>query len=334
MAVKVQAAQFAIDSAVDLKAHEAESGDLIIEGIAADYGMDDQDEAFEPGAVASAAKEFMASGNTPLLFHHHFDKQLGKVLELEPRPEGLYMKARIDKPAAGSWAEDVYNKVRKDSMKGLSVAGRFFRRLTPEGTRIHRAGFREISVTPLQVNQRTLIGAVAQKAFSDDNVEVMEDPAADAPPDPIDGQITQVSLGGAESTEDEISPEQLEMLDQWTSSLKAIYDELDAKAATTKHGSWDGSAGRFTDQQYARSCVLHRGGKGYSSVKAAYSLPVREPDGTLNCTAVSAALGRIDQVKGATQAEIDAARRKLQALEKRCNASSESEQPDQQMSGN
>jgi len=83
--------------------------------------------------------------------------------------------------------------------------------------------------------------------------------------------------------------------------------------------TWDGSPGRFTDEQYARSCVLDRGPEA-GTAKQRYGLPVREPDGTLNCDAVSAALARIGQVKGATPPQIGAARSKLEALSKQCSA--------------
>jgi phage head maturation protease len=87
--------------------------------------------------------------------------------------------------------------------------------------------------------------------------------------------------------------------------------------------AWDGSASRFTDEQYARSCVLDRG-PSVESVKARYSLPVKEPSGELNCDGVSSALGYIGQVKNATPEQIAAARRKLEALSAQCKSQSSS----------
>jgi len=72
---------------------------------------------------------------------------------------------------------------------------------------------------------------------------------------------------------------------------------------------WDGSAARFTDEQYARSAVLDRGGTG--AVKERYGLPVLEPDGTLNTNALAAAAGRIGQITGASAAAKASAARKL-----------------------
>jgi HK97 family phage prohead protease len=81
--------------------------------------------------------------------------------------------------------------------------------------------------------------------------------------------------------------------------------------------SWDGSPSRFTDEQYARSCVLDRGPR-VENAKMRYSLPVREPDGTLNCDGVSAAKARINQVTGAGAEAKAAAQRKLDALSAQC----------------
>jgi hypothetical protein len=76
--------------------------------------------------------------------------------------------------------------------------------------------------------------------------------------------------------------------------------------------SWNGQASNFTDEQYARACVLDRGACA-GTVKQRYSLPVRDPDGTLNCDGVAAARARLNQVTGATDEQIAAARRKLDA---------------------
>lgn len=50
---------------------------------------------------------------------------------------------------------------------------------------------------------------------------------------------------------------------------------------------WDGSPGRYTDQQYRRACLVDSGDG--ATPKARYKLPVREPDGTLNRNAITSA---------------------------------------------
>lgn len=156
-----QQATFILDTKAVLK--EDNGDELVIEGYASDFENDRQDEAFLPGAFDSAIKSFME--NPALLYHHDYSKALGRVTELRKDEKGLFMRAVIDKPSAGSWAEDIFNKVRSGTIKGLSVGGRFFRKTTVGGEqRIHKADLMEISVTPMPVNPRTLF-AVAGKAF-------------------------------------------------------------------------------------------------------------------------------------------------------------------------
>lgn len=171
-------ADFQADSYLDAKSQitEADDGTLTIEGMASNWGVDDQDELFEPGAFKAGIEEFLTT-NPVLLYHHDGGKALGRVTELYESPEGLHMKAEIDPPAAGSWAEDIVNKVKRGTIRGLSVRGKFRRRQGADGyNRIHHAGLREISVTPLPVNPKTIF-AVAAKAF------------ADSPDDPTAEQI-------------------------------------------------------------------------------------------------------------------------------------------------
>ena len=54
---------------------------------------------------------------------------------------------------------------------------------------------------------------------------------------------------------------------------------------------WNGSASRFTDEQYQRSCLICEAGDG--SVKQRCHLPVREPSGAVNKNALSSALGAL-----------------------------------------
>lgn len=167
---KVQEAAVQFDVVLGDKAQVSttEDGDLLIEGWASDTGLDQQDEYFTADALANAARDFNAKPNRPLLYHHKPDHQLGEVLSLDAKGEGLWFTARIDKPTAGSWAEDVYSKVKRGTMKGVSVGGKFWRELQPDGkARIFKADFFETSITPLPVNPRGLM-QVAQKAFPTD----------------------------------------------------------------------------------------------------------------------------------------------------------------------
>jgi HK97 family phage prohead protease len=201
-----QSAPFVVDHTFDGKAiTKSADGDLYIEGWAADWGADDQDEAFEPDAFKSAIDDFM-SRDRPLLYHHG-GLALGQVEQLELRPQGLWMKARVDKPEPGTEAMDVFNKIQRGTIRGLSTAGRFWRRLNSEkssdldaSVKIWKARLREISVTPIPVSPTTLFN-VSEKAFSD--------PA---------------------NVDTDIDEETLRLLDEAVLTTKAIVDELEKLA--------------------------------------------------------------------------------------------------------
>lgn len=158
-------ATFQLGIAIDQKAIAEDNGDLIIEGYASDFDTDRHQEAFEPGAFEAGLKSFMA--NPVLLYHHKADFQLGVVEEATVDAKGLWIRARLAKPEPQTTAADIFNKVKRGMMKGFSVAGDFYRKMTAEGPKIYKADLHEISVTPLPVNPRTL-GAVAAKAFPAD----------------------------------------------------------------------------------------------------------------------------------------------------------------------
>lgn len=163
-----QEAMLTYDFALDGKAiaDVDENGDLWIEGFASDFLVDRQDEAFEEGAFERGLKAFLDS-NPIMLYHHKYDQALGVFTDAKVIPgQGLWVKGRVDKPAAGSWAEDVFNKIRKGTIKAFSVGGIFRRRMTPQGPRIFDCDLGEISITPFPVNPRTTFAVVAQKAFS------------------------------------------------------------------------------------------------------------------------------------------------------------------------
>jgi hypothetical protein len=83
---------------------------------------------------------------------------------------------------------------------------------------------------------------------------------------------------------------------------------------------WDGSAGRFTDEQYQRSCVLDRKSCGADWVakppKSRCSLPIKEPGGELSRAGVHAAASRIGSVTNACPAAVSSAKGKLRSAYK------------------
>jgi HK97 family phage prohead protease len=177
-----QSAEFNMDFLLDQKAvdlTEDENGDLYISGYASDFEVDRQDEAFEPGCFERGLKTFMET-NPVMLYHHKYDHALGQFVDARIDAKGLWVKGRVDRPAPGSWAEDVFNKIKRGTIKAFSVGGIFRRRMTSNGPRIYDVDLGEISVTPFPVNPRTTFAVVAGKAFSE------------APALPAEGEVAEV----------------------------------------------------------------------------------------------------------------------------------------------
>lgn len=162
-------APFQLDFLLDSKAvvdTDTEDGSVYVQGYASDFGLDRQDEIFEPGAFEEGMKAFRK--NPVVLYHHKHDQPLGQVTEFEHRPEGLWVKARLDAPEPNTNTADIVKKVVSGTIRGFSIGGKFHRRKQSGGqTRIHAADILELSLTPTPVNPRTL-AEVATKAFPGD----------------------------------------------------------------------------------------------------------------------------------------------------------------------
>ena len=69
---------------------------------------------------------------------------------------------------------------------------------------------------------------------------------------------------------------------------------------------WDGSASRFTDEQWARSCILDRGDCSTAakqmSAKERYAIPILEPGGALNPAALGYAAGALNNARAKLKA--------------------------------
>jgi HK97 family phage prohead protease len=151
-----------------LKATALADGDLLLEGMAAVWEEDREFEAFSASAFDDGIADFV-NGTAALCLNHRHSDVLGKVLHLERRPDGLFMRAKVD----GALRSDprlrtIYQQVKSGSIRGASVGG-FFRRAKRAGkTIIDRADLVEISLTAAPVGgHRTVLSVVAGKALSD-----------------------------------------------------------------------------------------------------------------------------------------------------------------------
>lgn len=102
--------------------------------------------------------------------------------------------------------------------------------------------------------------------------------------------------------------------------IPCMAEELDKHYATLvefaiSEAEWDGSASRFTDEEWQRSAVVDRGAE-FNTAKERYAVPILEPNGDLNRAAVHNAAARINQVDAPASA-ISAGKRKLVAAYRR-----------------
>ena len=102
--------------------------------------------------------------------------------------------------------------------------------------------------------------------------------------------------------------------------IPCMAKELDEHYATLvdfaiSEGEWDGSASRFTDEEWQRSATVDRG-DSFDTPKERYAVPILEPNGDLSRAAVHAAAGRINQVD-APDSAVSAGKRKLVAAYRR-----------------
>lgn len=111
----------------------------------------------------------------------------------------------------------------------------------------------------------------------------------------------------------------------------ATRSDSPARAAVTDN-AWDGSPARFSDAEYARACILDRAdcGEGDLAPKQRYSVPVKEPDGTINRNGCHTAAG--GRGIGATKACAKAKERAAKRLVSIYRNDLEEEPPDSLMS--
>lgn len=130
------------------------------EAIVAAYNLDSVGDKITPGAFADTLAEWKGRGDPiPVLWSHMShdpEYHIGEVLEAEERPEGLWVKARID-TEPGSKAAQVYKL-----LKGRRVTQFSFAYDVEEGAWVDQKdgeGFYELRKLKLYEVGPTLIGA-------------------------------------------------------------------------------------------------------------------------------------------------------------------------------
>lgn len=130
------------------------------EAIVAAYNLDSVGDKITPGAFAETLAQWTSSGDPiPVLWSHMShdpEYHIGEVLEAEERPEGLWVKARID-TEPGSKAAQVYKL-----LKGRRVTQFSFAYDVEEGAWVDQKdgeGYYELRKLKLYEVGPTLIGA-------------------------------------------------------------------------------------------------------------------------------------------------------------------------------
>jgi len=189
---------------------------------------------------------------------------VGHGISLEEREDALYGTFRMRDDPDGNKA---LGMVRDGLLTGISIE---FNPLKSKrvGGIVQRVRAHLDKVSLVRVGAYSDAQVLALREEPDPEPE--PDPAPD--PDPAPSEPSEAAL-----------------------ALERIgYEPLLHRAVTRK--LWKGDAARFADDEYERSCLVCRPGDG--SPKERCSLPVLEPDGSLNANALGAAAAALAGARG------------------------------------
>ena len=128
-----------------------------------------------------------------------------------------------------------------------------------------------------------------------------------------DGVAQAIVLMRAASTAVDMLMDNMGIEDPMDAEERAEHDEFMTRAADTGWSTkpWsDFSQADYTPEQWHRACLI----QGDGSTKGDDKLPIREPDGTINANAISAAAGRIGALKDVSDADKRSAAETLAGL--------------------
>lgn len=216
---------------------------------------------------------------------------VGHGAQLEDRDDALYGHFRVHPNADGDKALQL---VEEKLLTGLSIEFDALRSQRIDGVmRRLRARIDKVSLCRFPAYESAQVLAVREQLASDES-------------DEIDEETTLVERLRAEKLEP------IPFADDLVARLRSLNVEPLARIATSS-ASWDGSASRFTDEQYERSTLFCR--PGDAPIKERCSLPVLEPSGALNTNALGAAAAALAGARGGlsdvSRAQKAAAARKL-----------------------
>ncbi len=234
------------------------------------------DEVWRPAAFE---RQLNAANRVDVFLNFEHQRGLGGIIghgvELRETEDGLYGTFRLHENPDGDKAR---NLLHEGLLNGVSLEAVAIRSQK-------RGGVVERLRGHLDAVALCRTGASRRPAYKDAQVlAVRTEPAA--APEPVADPNT----------------ERLERIGFVPIVLRAVVSK-----------PWDGSAARYEDDEYARACLVDRGGD--MPVKERHSLPVLEPNGDLNRNALPAAAAALaggrSPMMGVSPAMKAAAARKL-----------------------
>jgi HK97 family phage prohead protease len=248
---------------------------------------------------------------------------IGHGLSLREASDGFYGSFRMSNNNDGDKALEL---ISEDILRGVSLEAKPLRSRTVNG-RVERvkAHLDKVALcrTGLAAFESAQVLAVRQVSETEP-IKILNEMIAlgrqyiDAEPDEQDKATMRQLLARLESylqkdKKDQSAARQIPLLASELSERLERLGVTPLQRMAVSRKPWDGSAGRFTDEQYQASCLIDRGGDGSPKVRC--SLPVLEPDGSLNVNALAAAAGALQGARtnlvGVTQQMKVAAARKL-----------------------
>lgn len=245
-------------------------------------------ESWMPGCFE---RQTRAAGRVKLLANFEHEDGLRGIVGhgtdlIDRGDDALYGVFRIHANADG---DKLLNLIDEDIVGGVSLEAVTLRSvISAEGVvqRV-RAHLDKVSFcrTPAFSDARVLAVREAPPLDPDD---------PDEPPPPDEPEPDEPSVDRSAALDVDVS-----------SRLEALGFESVVRLVSNQ--PWDSSADRFTDEEYARSCLVFRDGD--EPTKARYSLPVLEPSGEINADGVREAARRLNNSGLSVELRAQAARK-------------------------
>jgi HK97 family phage prohead protease len=136
--------------------------DLVVSGYASNFDVDRVGDTVTRQALDRALSKYM--DNPVMLYNHSYTQPAGIVTKALINDRGLWVEARLPRPAIPGMPRHYWDLVRRGMMKALSIGGVWTR---DAAKRLVEIDLREISVASVGVNAGTLLSAQTAKAFGD-----------------------------------------------------------------------------------------------------------------------------------------------------------------------